>query len=204
MQIWDNLNYLQVDALREIGNIGAGSAATALAQMMGQKVNMSVPRAGVLPLQEISELVGGEEDLVACVRMTVQGQAPSMILYILEAESAFQLIDFFLGRPKGETKALGEMEKSVLAEVGNILTGSFITAFSQVTGLTLVPSVPTLAFDMLGAVLSSALLEGGYFEDQVLVIETSFTGGETNIASHFFLAPQMGSLEVILKSIGVA
>lgn len=203
MQTWDWLNSLQVDAIKEIGNIGAGNAATALAQMMNQRIEMSVPQAGVLPVEAIIHLVGDEEDLVACISTTVKGEAPSLVLLLLTAPSAFSLVDLLLGRQEGTTDSLGEMEKSVLTEVGNILTGSFLTAFSQMTGLTFVQSVPVLAFDMLGAVLSTALLEGGYYEDKVLVIETTFTGSQTHISSHFFLAPQAGSLSVILKAIGL-
>ncbi|MCR4419912.1 MAG: chemotaxis protein CheC [Clostridia bacterium] len=204
MDVWNGLSNLQVDAIREIGNIGAGSAATALAQMMNQRIQMSVPRAGVMPLEDIIRLVGGEEEPVACVTTVVTGQAPSLVLYLLSASAAFGLVDLLLGRPSGSTTDLGEMEKSVLSEVGNILTGSFLTAFSQMTGLSLLPSVPVLAFDMLGAVISAALVEGGYYEDRVLVIETVFSGTNSSISSHFFLAPQAGSLEAILKAVGLA
>jgi chemotaxis protein CheC len=204
VESWNGLTNLQVDAIREIGNIGAGSAATALAQMVNQRIEMSVPRAGVLPVEEIIRLVGREEDPVVCVTTVVKGGAPSLVLYLLTAASAFSLVDLLLGRPPGATTGLGEMEKSVLSEVANILTGSFLTAFAQITGLSVVPSVPSLAFDMLGAVLSAALLEGGYYEDRVLVIETVFYGANSPISSHFFLAPQAGSLEAILKAVGLA
>lgn len=200
---WDHLGSLQVDALREIGSIGAGNAATALAQLLNQKVAMTVPQAGILSLEALIRGLGHEEEPVACVSTLVGGEASAMVLFIWRAPDAFTLVDLLLGRPAGSS-SLGEMEKSVLVEVGNILTGSFLTAFSQVTRLDLRPTVPSLAFDMLGAVLSAALLEGGYYEEKVLVIETTFCGTGGSVAGHFLLAPRSGSLAIILKAIGLA
>ncbi|MCG0278143.1 MAG: chemotaxis protein CheC [Thermanaeromonas sp.] len=203
MGFWEQLNAFHLDVLREIGNIGAGNAATALAAMLNQRINMSVPRAGVLPLKEIPNLIGQEEDPVACVEFGVTGRAPGKIMFLLTQESAFFLIDFLLGQPLGTTRRLDDMGISVLTEVGNILSGSFLTAFAEFCKLEFIPSVPAFAFDMLGAVLSSAFLEGGYFADQALVVETQFYSPETQISGYFFLIPEENALGVIMESLGM-
>ncbi|MGI9951189.1 chemotaxis protein CheC [Moorellaceae bacterium AZ2] len=203
MEAWEHLNAFHLDVLKEIGNIGAGNAATALANMLNRRIGMSVPRAGVLPLAEIAGLVGHEEDPVTCVEFNLSGKAPGKIFLLLTQESAFYLVDFLLGKPLGTTKALDDMGISVLTEVGNILTGSFLNAFSDFCRLEFIPSVPAFAFDMLGAVLSSAFLEGGYFADRALVIETQFYDAEVIINGHFFLIPEGESLNVILEALGL-
>lgn len=203
MDTWEKINAFHLDVLKEIGNIGAGNAATALASMLNRRIQMTVPRAGVLPLAAIPRLVGHEEDPVACVEFNVSGKAPGKILLLLTQESAFFLVDFLLGQPPGTNQALDDMGVSVIMEVGNILTGSFLNAFADFCHLEFIPSVPAFALDMLGAVLSSAFLEGGYFADRALVIETQFYDAEVKINGHFFLIPENNALQVILSSLGV-
>jgi len=199
-----NLTPGQLDAIQEIGNIGAGNAATALAQMVGQKVIMEVPHAGILPCDQIASLVGTEEEKVACINLDVHGDAQSQILIVFNEESAYHLADMLMGRPLGTITELDSMARSALGEIGNILAGSFLNAFAQVTGLALIPSVPALAVDMLGAVVIGALMEGGYFEEEALIIETQFFNDETRLVGHFFLLPRAGSMEIILRSLGMA
>ncbi|MGB9792627.1 MAG: chemotaxis protein CheC [Thermacetogeniaceae bacterium] len=203
MDPWKNLNAFHIDVLREIGNIGAGNAATALATMLGRRIQMSVPRAGVLPIGEIPHLIGDEEEPVVCVNFVVKGSAPGKILFLLDEVSALKLVDMLMGLPQGTTVSVDDMARSVIMETGNILTGSFLTAFADFCRLQLLPSVPALAHDMLGAVLSSAFLEGGYFSDKALVTETTFYAEDVSLKGHFFFIPEADSLGVILKSLGV-
>ncbi len=204
MVTWDQLTLLHMDALREIGNIGAGNAATALAEMLHRKINMDVPKTGIMPFDDINRLVGSEEELVACIDFEVTGRAPGHILFLLDAPSAYAMVDMLMGQPAGTTTALDAMGISALQEVGNILTGSFLNAFAQVTGMGFASSVPAFAFDMLGAVLSTALVEGGFYADQVLVIETQFYEADIRLNGHFFLLPRTESLEIILRSLGMS
>lgn len=203
MDIQKGLSGFQLDVLQEISNIGAGNAATALAKMLNKRIDMSVPRAGILPFSDIYNLVGQEEDMVACVNFSVHGEADSRIFFLLTEENSYCLIDMLFGNEPGTTKQMTEMGQSTIQELANILTGSFLNAFAEVTKLTFMPSVPAFAFDMLGAVLSSAFLESGYFDDQVLIIETQFFQNEIKINGHFFLIPEANSLEVIFNSLGL-
>jgi len=203
MQSLDDLNTFHLEVFQEVGNIGAGNAATALAQLINKKIEMDVPRAGVLPFNDLMGLVGNEEDSVICVQQKVTGEAPSTIMFLLEEKSAYFLVDIIFSKEMGTTVEIGEMEDSLFREVGNILSGSFLNAFSQITNLSFHLSVPALARDMLGAVISSALLESGYYADKILVVETRFHNSLCEIRGHFFILPEMASLEKIFSGLGI-
>ncbi|CQR71509.1 CheY-P phosphatase CheC [Sporomusa ovata DSM 2662] len=197
------LSPLQLDALREIGNVGAGNAATALSQIINNKIDMTVPEVAILPLGEVPEVVGGPDAMVAGVYLRVFGLAPGSILFLLPRDSAFYLVDMLMGRSQGETQLLNSMDESALMEIGNILAGAYLNALSHFTKLTLLPSIPALAVDMAGAILSVVLSQLGQMGDHALVIETEFTTDNDGVKGHFFLIPDPGSLSTILAAIGV-
>ena len=198
------LDALQLDALREIGNVGAGNAATALSQLINKKINMSVPKVSVAPISDVPDLVGGPETLVAGVFLRVFGEAPGSILFLLPKDSAFALIDTLMQRSERTKYEMTEMDQSALKEIGNILAGSYLNALAHFTQITLLPSIPALAIDMAGAILSLILIQLGQVGDYALVIETEFSADTDNdIRGHFFLIPDPGSLGIILDAIGV-
>lgn len=199
-----NLSSLQLDALKEVGNVGAGNAATALSQIINRKIDMTVPEVAILPLGDVPDVVGGPEIMVAGVYLRVFGPAPSSILFLLPRESAFSLVDMLMGRERGLTDHLDSMDESALLEIGNILAGAYLNALSFFTKFTLLPSIPALAMDMAGAILSVILSQLGQMGDHALVIETEFsTEGDGGVKGHFFLIPDPGSLGTILAAIGV-
>jgi chemotaxis protein CheC len=197
------LSSLQLDALREIGNVGAGNAATALSQVINRKIDMSVPKVSILPLGEVPEVVGGPDVMVAGVYLRVFGPAPGSILFLLPRDSAFYLVDMVMGRSEGNTVSLNSMDESALMEIGNILAGAYLNALSHFTELTMLQSIPALAIDMAGAILSIILAQLGQLGDYALVIETEFTTEKEGVNGHFFLIPDPGSLQTILSAIGV-
>lgn len=199
------LTSLQLDALREVGNVGAGNSATALSQILNRKIDMTVPEVSILPLGEVPDVVGGPDIMVAGVYLRVFGPAPSSILFLLPRESAFSLVDMLMGRDRGQTHTLDSMDESALLEIGNILAGAYLNALSHFTKFTLLPSIPALAMDMAGAILSVILIQLGQMGDHALVIETEFTtdGDDGGVKGHFFLIPDPGSLGTILAAIGV-
>jgi chemotaxis protein CheC len=199
-----DLDSVSLDALKEMGNIGAGNAATALSQIVDRKVGMSVPKVSVIRLQDVQNVVGGPEALVVGIYTRVLGDAPSNMMFLLPRESALALVDMVMGRRPGETKSLSEMDQSALKEIGNILGSSYLIALSRFTDLNLVPSVPALAFDMAGAILSVVLIELSQMGDLALLIETDFINLTDKIKGHFFLVPDPGSLETILEAIGAS
>lgn len=193
----------QLDALREIGNIGAGNSATALSQVVNKKVDMSVPRVALVPIEDVPDLVGGPDALVVAVFLRVYGKAPGNILFLMPKQNALYLVDSAMGKPLGTTKTLDDMDISALKEVGNILTGSYLNAFFHFTNIAMLPSIPSLAVDMAGAILNVVLVQLGQMGDHAMVIETKFLAEDDSINGHFFLVPDPGSLSTLVKAVGV-
>lgn len=193
----------QLDALREIGNIGAGNSATALSQVVNKKIDMNVPRVALVPIEDVPDLVGGPESLIVAVFLRVYGKAPGNILFLMPRENAFYMVDDLMGRPHGTTQSLDEMDISALKEVGNILTGSYLNAFFHFTHISMLPSIPAFAMDMAGAILNVVLVQLGQMGDHAMVIETKFLAEDDSINGHFFLVPDPGSLSTLVKAVGV-
>jgi len=196
------LTPLQLDALREVGNIGSGNAAVALSTMVDKKVLLSVPRASLVPLVKVSDLVGGAETPVVGIYLHISGDASGSMLLLLEEQSAEQLARLMCS-PVSEGE-LSTVEQSALQETGSILAGSYLNALSQMTGILLKPSVPGFAMDMAGAIVDFILVEISQSEDYVLVIETEFDIMDRKIRGHLILFPDLGSLDIILGRLGVS
>lgn len=197
------LSSMQLDALKEIGNVGAGNSATALSQIINRKIDMTVPNVSIMPLDEVPDVVGGPDVMVVGVFLRVYGLAPGSVLFLMPRDSAFYLIDMLMGKDRGKTKKLDFMDESALMEIGNILAGAYLNSLSYFTKLTLLPSIPALAMDMAGAILSVVLVQLGQMGDHALVIETEFLSEDDGIKGHFFLIPDPGSLDTILSAVGV-
>lgn len=198
----DDLNSLQIDVLREIGNIGAGNAATALSKMISKRIDMDVPKVNILEFRNVAELVGGPEVEVVGIYFKVTGDIEGSIMFLMEKHSAKFLTNLLMGmEDTGNT--LSEMEFSALQEVGNILAGSYLSSLSSLTGLKLIVSIPSLALDMAGAILSVPVILFGQVGDKVMLIETDFQEGSNHVKGNFFLIPDEDSFEILLKSLGV-
>lgn len=198
-----DLSPVQLDALREIGNIGAGNSATALSQVLNKKIDMNVPRVSLVPIEDVPDLVGGPDALIVAVFLRVYGKAPGNILFLMPKENALFMVDDLMGRPHGTTQVIDEMDASALKEVGNILTGSYLNAFFHFTNIAMLPSIPALAVDMAGAILNIVLVQLGQMGDHAMVIETKFLAEDDSVNGHFFLVPDPGSLGTIVKAVGV-
>ena len=198
------LSELQLDVLREIGNVGAGNSATALSRLIQRRIEMNVPHVALVPIEDVPEFVGGPELVVVGIFLRVYGKAPSNILFLIPRDSAFALADTMCGREVGTTTTeLSPMDESALMEVGNILAGSYLNAFYSFTGISMLPSVPALAVDMAGAILNVVLVQLGEMGDHALLIETNFVAEDRSINGHFFLVPDPGSLGSIMNAVGV-
>ncbi len=198
-----DLHALQQDALREVANIGAGHAATALSQLTNRTIMISVPQVNITRLEEVPEVLGKADDVVAAVLMHMMGDLTGRTLLLFPEPSARQLCDILLKRPIGTTQVFGAMEQSGLKEVGNILSSAYLNALSDFMGMMLVPSVPSLAIDLCGAVLTSTYMNFGYARDFVFCVETEFLLEDRtlNLTGHFLLLPDVASLRVIFDAI---
>ncbi|KAB2952739.1 chemotaxis protein CheC [Heliorestis acidaminivorans] len=195
---------MQIDALKEVGNVGAGNAATALSQMVQRGIDMKVPNLKVVPFSQVAEHMGGDESIVAGVYLRVDGKAPANILFALTEESAKRMVDLLMGMQPGTTVSLGEMEISALKEVGNILAGTYLNALSMFTRLTFEQSVPALAIDMAAAIISVVLTTIAEVGDHAMLLETEFQGLDLEVKGTLYLIPEEGSLELILSTLGLA
>jgi chemotaxis protein CheC len=198
-----DLSGIQLDALKEIGNIGAGNAATALAVMTQARIDMSVPQVGIMPFNKVADLVGGPDNPVVGVYFQVTGSANCNMMFILSIEKAVLLADLLMGLPPGQGKSLGAMEMSAVAEAGNIISGTYLNALAMFTQMTLIPSVPAVGVDMAGALLDGVLARYGEIGDYVLVLENMFKKGDLDVIGHLFLIPEPGALDSILTALGV-
>jgi chemotaxis protein CheC len=197
------LHALQRDALREVANIGAGHAATALSQLTNRRIMISVPEVNIVRLEEVPEILGKADDVVAAVLMHMMGDLTGRTLVLFPEESARTLVDILLRRQLGTTKDFSEMEQSGLKEVGNILSSAYLNALSDFMGMMLVPSVPSLAIDLCGAVLTSIYMNFGYDRDYVFCVETQFLFEDPGLKlrGHFLLLPDLASLRAIFDAI---
>ncbi|MCJ7690137.1 MAG: chemotaxis protein CheC [Clostridiaceae bacterium] len=196
---YSKLSTIQLDVLQEVGNIGAGNAATSLSQLLNQKVDMTVPSVNIIPFDDIFSEIGVEEVVIGVI-VRVLGDIPGSILYTLDKETALKFISVLMGE---EQKEITEIGSSALCEIGNIISSSFMNAIAKLTNLVLIPSVPAVALDMVGAILSTTFIESGQFDEYILDLETHFLQENQKISGHFYYIPMPGSLEKILNSLGV-
>jgi chemotaxis protein CheC len=200
-----SLKALQVDALREVANIGAGHAATALSQMVGETIMISVPTINVSRLEDIPPQVAAPDEPVAAVLMHMLGDLTGRTLLVFPRRTAIRLAELLLRR-KSPPEDLNEMQQSAIKEAGNILSSAYMNALSDFMGMMLLPSPPSLAVDMSSAVLSTAYLQFGTDKDYVFCVESEFIMGgvDERMRGFFLLLPDPASLQAILKAVRVA
>lgn len=192
----------QMDVLKEIGNIGAGHAATALSQMIDKQVDMKVPKARLVSFDQIADSLGGDEQVVIAVYLRVLGDAPGNMFFVVSHESSKKLLRNMIGL-EVETESFSELELSALSEIGNILAGSYLSSLSDFIQLNMQPTVPALAIDMAGAIMSYGMIEYGHMGEQALFIDTTFLDGSDEVEGHFFLIPDPDSVGKIFQALGV-
>lgn len=203
MDVFKQLADFQLDVLKEVGNIGAGHAATALSTLLDKPIDMLVPKVRMLPFEEICASVGGSEEIVLAIFLRVEGDAPGNMFFILNLDSAKKMLNNLVGMHLEDDFSYSDMELSALNEIGNILAGSYLSSLADFTRLNMQPTVPSLAIDMAGAILSFGLLQFGQMGDQALLIDTKFVEGDTEVQGHFFLIPDPESFGILFAALGV-
>src|SRR4051812_42898453 len=200
-----SLKAIQMDALREVANIGAGHAATALSQMIGETIMISVPTINVSRLEEIPPQVGAPDEPVAGVLMHMLGDLTGRTLLVFPRRTARRLASLLLRAEPG-AEELSEMEQSAIKEAGNILSSAYMNALSDFMGMMLLPSPPSLSIDMSSAVLTTAYIQFGSDRDFVFCVESEFLmdNVDERLRGFFLLLPDPASLQAILKAVRVA
>ncbi len=201
--ILDRINDMYFDVLKEIGNIGAGNATTAVASMLGLRLDMAVPQVKLLTFQELPSAVSQEEDAIVGIYLEVEHDISGSMMFIMDLPSSHYLVNKVMMRDENYNEEFSEMDLSALMEIGNIIAASYLNAISSLTNLTITPSVPYLAIDMAGAILSVPAIQFGQYGDNALLIETKF-GDDVKINGYFILLPDIESYSKILTSLGIA
>ncbi|MGM9924110.1 MAG: chemotaxis protein CheC [Bacillus sp. (in: firmicutes)] len=205
----EHISSVHLDILKEIGNIGAGHAATALSTLLGKKVEMEVPSVRLVSFDEMVDLAGGADRVVACVFSRIEGNASGSIFFVLSLEHADHFIRNITGDGdfRLDCSPYPELTLSALKEIGNILSGSYLTSLSNFTNLNLQSSVPALSIEMAGAVIGCGLIELSKVSDYAIVVDTALreeADEERNrMNGHFFLLPDPDSFEIIFSALGV-
>jgi chemotaxis protein CheC len=186
-----------LDVLRELANIGSGNASTALSQLLGKPVDISVPTANALPLAEAVEAVGPPEDEVTGIMLGIVGQLTGSVLLLVSPRDAATLCGL-LG-----VDADSEWGISALGEIGNIVGSSYLNALAAMTGLEMEPTPPVALTDMLGAIVSTALAEHADGTDVALMLDSALEVEGEDCAISFLLIPQAGGIAELLSRLGV-
>lgn len=197
------LNEIQMDVLKEIGNIGSGNAATSLAGMMGDVIDIGVPTVRALDYNEVVNMLGGPENVVVGLLIRLHGDINGMMMYILQSGFAKKIASTFYGKDLDDILSLDEMDVSAITEIGNIVAASYVNAVSSLTGLMIDISVPSFCVDMAGAIMSVPAIEFAQVGDKVLFIDDNFVIDSGEMKSNMILIPEMDSLSLLFSKLGV-
>lgn len=193
-----SLTEKELDSLREISNIGAGNAVTALHQMTNKTIMLEVPEVSILPFNKVVSKLGGPEEEVIGLFLRIFGDARGNMLIVMSKESSKQLLNIIFN---GNFKTFGEMEISALKEIANILTSTYLNAMGNILKKIFVPSIPAFSMDMAQAVVDLLLIELAEVSNNALVIETYFKSRDSSFYGHFFLLPDPASIKIILDTL---
>lgn len=193
----------RIDALCEVGNIGVGHAVTSLAMLLDKRIDIKVPRAQVISIRELVQRYGDPEELVCCVCLNLEGDFDGQIVFVFDMNSTLRLVEVLFNMDSGTLTSIDDMGESAVREIGNVLTGSFITAVGDFTGLKISQGLPMYAFDMLGAVLTSVFIAYGKALDNVLTIDAEFNHDTETIKGQFVLFTEQRGIDRLFESLGV-
>lgn len=199
----ENLSEIQIDALRELGSVGAGHAATALSQLLDHMVDITVPEVRLVPVNDVPMVFGGPEILVGAVYCRLLGDVAGGMLFIAPRAALLALVDMLRNRELGNTKSLNAEEEALVTHCASILMSAYLAAISRMADINLLPSVPSFAFDMMGAILEVASIEIGMKVDTAIFVLTSFSDEHSAVDAALFYLPDPDSLEVLLGRLGI-
>ena len=200
----EELSEVEFDVLKEISNIGTGNAATAISTLLDGQIGIEVPIIRFLEFSELSEIIGGAENEVIGIMVTLSQDIDGMMIFVMDVKSARIIINHLLQHEDEEEQLeCTEMVKSALSEFGNIVAGSYLSAIAKLTGLVCAPSVPALSHDMAGAVLSVPAIEFGKVSDKVLLIQSVFEYKNKKAEGFFILVPTLEAFNTIFEKLGL-
>lgn len=200
---YNELNEIHIDVLKEIGNIGAGNAATSLSQMLSKRIDMNVPEVSILKYDDAIESIGGAENVVVGILVSFNGDIDGVILFLLKKEFVHLILNSLIGTELCNFEEISEMELSALSEIGNIMVSSYVNSIASLTSMTIDITVPSLNIDMAGALLDAVAAEFAEAADRVIFIKEKYFYEEETVYSNMLLLPSMSSLNKLLKGFGI-
>ena len=200
---YDDLSPLAIDCLQEMGNIGSGNAASSLSAMLGKTVTMHVPKISVLDYQSVIDEMGGPEKLITAILVTFKGDIKGMMIFLLENAFAEIVVNTFMGKQNIDVIRMDEADSSAVKEMGNIMAGAYLSALAAMAEFTIQMDPPSMTIDMMGAVMNAPMVSLDEVGDKVLFIDEGFKIENTEINANIILVPEMESLDILMKKLGV-
>ncbi len=201
----ENLSDLQTDVLKELANIGAGNATTALAKMVGKRIEIGVPDIQLVKLSDLQDFIGEAEKVMTGILIELSGEINGVMMFLVDETISNQMINILLHRDKNANVQYDDMEKSVIMEIGNIIISAYLKSISQMTRLEVIPSVPMFQIDMASALLSVPATQFCIISDKVLMIQTQFSLEKSSdlVKGYYIFAPDVDSFDKIFGSLGI-
>lgn len=200
---YDELSPIAIDCLQEIGNIGSGNAASSLSAMLSKPVAKSVPRIHVMDYQAVIDEIGGPEKIITAILVTFKGDIKGMMMFMLENSFAQIVVNTFMGKENIDALQMDEADSSAVKEMGNIMGGAYLSALAAMAEFTVQMDPPYLTVDMAGALMSAPMTTLDDVGDKVLFIDDGFKIDNVNIEANILLIPEMESLDILMKKLGV-
>jgi chemotaxis protein CheC len=200
---YGELNDTHLDVLKEIGNIGAGNAATSLGMILNAEVGIRLPTVRITDFDTALNAMGGAEAMTVGVLLNFSGEASGMIMFLLGMEDAQNITSILVRDEEPGEDSLSEMKLSAIKEIGNILGSAYINSIALLTGLQIDLSVPYIAIDMAGAILSVPIIEFGAVGDKVMFIEEGFFTDEQQLNSNVIMFAEVDTLQRIMGRLGI-
>lgn len=200
---YEEMNDMKLDIFKEMGSIGGGNAATALSSMLNARVSMTLPRAEILEFNDALARLGDPEIVIAGVLVELTGEIQGIMLFIIPEEFSDEVLFRMLGKTRTALLELDEIESSVLTEIGNIVISSYVTALSSLAGVEVELSVPQLAVNMLGGIMSLPMAMMGQQSDRIMMVTGEFNIDDKALNSGMLLLPNVESLNILMKKLGV-
>lgn len=200
---YDEMNGLGLDLIREIGSIGTGNSATALSSMLGKSVRMTLPDVQILGYNEAIKFLGDPEEIVAAILVKMTGEINGLMLFILKLDFINEVLSSLLQKEIEDYYQLNVLETSALEEIGNIIISSYVNAMSTLSEVTINLSVPDIAVNMLGGILSVPMVEFGYQTDKMMMISGQFVIGGKVLHSDLLMMPDIESLNFLMEKLGI-
>ncbi len=203
MIAYDKLNEIQLDVMREIGNIGAGNACTALSVLLGTTIDMSVPRVQLLGYESTAEHLGGEDNMVIGLKVQITGDLEGMMLHVVQKRFAERIINTFYAKEIESINKLDEMDSSVLNEMANITSGAYANSIASLTSLFVNIGTPAQIPGKVSDIMKLPIMEFVKPGEEVLVVDEEFMIDDEHVSSNMILALESDSLEKLFERLGV-